>query len=67
SKGTPLTSIDEIFMIQNLQAKEYSAAVLWLHTNAIYEIWCLYTAQRWGEGTEYKITGLAGIRAKMAA
>ncbi|RIB20243.1 hypothetical protein C2G38_2179759 [Gigaspora rosea] len=41
-------NIDDIFTTQNLRTGGQRKAMIWLHINAIYEIWCMYMAKRWG-------------------
>ena len=49
SEKTPPSTLEEVFRILDSPHSQVSLAKIWLHINSIYEIWCRYTAAKWGE------------------
>jgi exonuclease III len=46
-KSLPLT-LENIFQGSNINCVQATPAIIWLHINIIYEIWCRYTSLKWG-------------------
>jgi hypothetical protein len=61
----PPKTIEEVFNTANIRNKKGSQAVLWLHINIIYEIWCQYTKMKWGEEYHTLISILSTVKHRL--
>ena len=59
------TSKDEIFQVEKRADKRQTHAIRWLHVQAVYEIWCLYTRAKWGDGPLSTIDARYKVRARL--
>jgi len=59
------TSREEVFQLTGWKDKRKWHSIRWLHIQAIYEIWCLYTKAKWGEGPLSPIETKYRVRARL--
>ena len=66
AENNPPKNINEILQATNFENKQKRKVAIWLHINAIYEIWYWYTQARWGDNTitESIIENITRIRLK---
>jgi hypothetical protein len=52
------TNLENIFQASNIDCTQALTTITWLHINIIYEIWCRYTALKWG-GSDTPLNSLS--------
>jgi hypothetical protein len=60
------STLEEIILATNIQNIAKRKSALWIHINALYEIWCWYTQAKWGNNliNEEIISNVTRIRVK---